>query len=343
MSGATRSRPLRAPRSTCRAGGPSRSLSRATCPAPAGWRWPLRLRVESERGLRVVFNGLSHMGPFDPRRQDGPVAAGAAAGRGRRGALLDRGRGDQGDGSRGSRAAWRWRRCAPAWRRRRSPLVLPASRRGWTRRTWAVGAAYAMTVVLFVLANKETTSANAIFLQSTAPALRAAGRDLRPARARARPRRAGDAGDRRGAQPVRLGPRRGRRDRPGPAARGTSWRWSRGWRGRPRCWACADGARRGGMGAAAGAAVAGNLIAFVVCLPAALPPVRRRCRLGADDLPGRRADRLAYMLLTAAVRYVSAFEVVAAAAGGARPEPGLVVARARRGARRGWRSWAAGR
>ena len=48
-------------------------------------------------------------------------------------------------------------------------LVLPAARRGWTLRTWAVGAAYAMTVVLFVLANKETTSANAIFLQSTAP------------------------------------------------------------------------------------------------------------------------------------------------------------------------------
>jgi DME family drug/metabolite transporter len=48
-------------------------------------------------------------------------------------------------------------------------VVLPASRRNWTRRTWAVGAAYAITVVLFVLANKQTTSANAIFLQSTAP------------------------------------------------------------------------------------------------------------------------------------------------------------------------------
>jgi drug/metabolite transporter (DMT)-like permease len=29
-------------------------------------------------------------------------------------------------------------------------LMLPASRRNWTRRTWAVGAAYAMTVVLFI-------------------------------------------------------------------------------------------------------------------------------------------------------------------------------------------------
>ena len=47
--------------------------------------------------------------------------------------------------------------------------MLPSSRRGWTWRTWAVGAAYAATVVLFVLANKQTTSANTIFLQSAAP------------------------------------------------------------------------------------------------------------------------------------------------------------------------------
>jgi drug/metabolite transporter, DME family len=48
-------------------------------------------------------------------------------------------------------------------------LLLPGARRGWTRRTIAVGFAYAAAMVLFVLANKLTTSANAIFLQSTAP------------------------------------------------------------------------------------------------------------------------------------------------------------------------------
>lgn len=47
--------------------------------------------------------------------------------------------------------------------------LLPSSRRGWTVRTLAVGAAYAATMILFVLANKLTTAANTIFLQSTAP------------------------------------------------------------------------------------------------------------------------------------------------------------------------------
>ena len=48
-------------------------------------------------------------------------------------------------------------------------VLIPAARRCWTWRTIAVGISYAATLVLFVLANKLTTSANAIFLQSTAP------------------------------------------------------------------------------------------------------------------------------------------------------------------------------
>jgi len=48
-------------------------------------------------------------------------------------------------------------------------VLLPEARRSWTRRTWSIGVAYAATLVLFVLATKLTTSANAIFLQSTAP------------------------------------------------------------------------------------------------------------------------------------------------------------------------------
>ncbi len=47
--------------------------------------------------------------------------------------------------------------------------LLGAARRGWSQRTLAVGCAYAGTMVLFVLANKLTTAANAIFLQDTAP------------------------------------------------------------------------------------------------------------------------------------------------------------------------------
>ncbi|HET6221279.1 MAG TPA: DMT family transporter, partial [Dongiaceae bacterium] len=47
--------------------------------------------------------------------------------------------------------------------------LLPASRHELNRRALVTGIAYAGTMILFVLANKLTTAANAIFLQSTAP------------------------------------------------------------------------------------------------------------------------------------------------------------------------------
>jgi len=49
-------------------------------------------------------------------------------------------------------------------------LLVPEARRGWSWRVGVVGVAYASTLVLYVLANKMTTAANAIFLQYTAPA-----------------------------------------------------------------------------------------------------------------------------------------------------------------------------
>jgi DME family drug/metabolite transporter len=48
-------------------------------------------------------------------------------------------------------------------------LLLPAARRGWSWQSILVGCAYAGTMISFVLANKLTTAANAVFLQSTAP------------------------------------------------------------------------------------------------------------------------------------------------------------------------------
>ena len=48
-------------------------------------------------------------------------------------------------------------------------LVVPSVRRGFGWRPALVGVAYAATLVLFVLANRMTTSANTIYLQSTAP------------------------------------------------------------------------------------------------------------------------------------------------------------------------------
>jgi DME family drug/metabolite transporter len=48
-------------------------------------------------------------------------------------------------------------------------LMTPAARRGWTLQAALVGVAYAGCLTLFVLANRLTTAANTIFLQSTAP------------------------------------------------------------------------------------------------------------------------------------------------------------------------------
>lgn len=48
-------------------------------------------------------------------------------------------------------------------------FALPATRRALTWRAALVGVAYAFTLVSFVLANRLTTSANTIYLQSTAP------------------------------------------------------------------------------------------------------------------------------------------------------------------------------
>ena len=48
-------------------------------------------------------------------------------------------------------------------------LLLPQVRRRPTRRTLGVAACYAVTMILFVLANKLTTAASTIYLQSSAP------------------------------------------------------------------------------------------------------------------------------------------------------------------------------
>ena len=47
--------------------------------------------------------------------------------------------------------------------------MAPEARRGWSRRALLVGVAYAACLTLFVLANRLTTAANTIYLQSTAP------------------------------------------------------------------------------------------------------------------------------------------------------------------------------
>lgn len=48
-------------------------------------------------------------------------------------------------------------------------LLIPEARRGWSWRTLLVGCSYAATTLLYVQANKHTTAANTIFIQSTSP------------------------------------------------------------------------------------------------------------------------------------------------------------------------------
>jgi drug/metabolite transporter (DMT)-like permease len=48
-------------------------------------------------------------------------------------------------------------------------IVIPSTRRRWDLKIVAVSFSFAITMILFILANKNTTAANAIFLQSAAP------------------------------------------------------------------------------------------------------------------------------------------------------------------------------
>jgi drug/metabolite transporter, DME family len=187
-------------------------------------------------------------------------------------------------------------------------LVLPSARRAWTWRTWAVGAAYAATVVLFVMANKQTTSANAIFLQSAAPLyVLLAGLFLLRERARL-----ADVGVMvvllAGLALCVTGTGGAEDTAPDPAlgnafalASGVTWaatllglRWL----------------ARGGAANGAGAAViVGNLLAFAVSVPFALPPSGDGQDWALILYLGAVQIALAYLLLTAAVRAVAAFEV----------------------------------
>jgi drug/metabolite transporter (DMT)-like permease len=152
-------------------------------------------------------------------------------------------------------------------------LLVPAARRGWTWRTPVVGVAYAATLLLFAHSNRLTTAANAIFLQSTAPLYLLA---LSPWLLKERIARsdlffmAALGG---GLALFFVGDEARVATAPDPwlgnilaAASGLTWALAvSGLR-----WLAKDD-RTGG--AAAGATVAGNAIAFAVCLPFAWPLV----------------------------------------------------------------------
>ncbi|NWF84604.1 MAG: DMT family transporter [Bryobacteraceae bacterium] len=184
--------------------------------------------------------------------------------------------------------------------------VLPEARKGLSPGVVPAGCAYAATLVLFVLANKLTTSANAIFLQSTAPAFMLF------------------------LAPVILKERIGRREiiysitllagmlllfrgESSPAATApdeVSGNWlalGSGFTYAITLIALRRGASR--TGTAISVVAAGNLIAFAACAPMAFPIVRWQ----ASDVwlilfLGLCQIGLAYGLLTRGMRRVPAFE-----------------------------------
>ena len=187
-------------------------------------------------------------------------------------------------------------------------LLVPAARRGWSWHVVPARVAYASTLVLFVTANKLTTSANAIFLQSTAPLyVLLLGPFLLRERIRPRdlafmvPVALGLALFFVGSEaPVNTAPDLARGNVLALLS-GVFWvltvmalRWM--------------GNRGGGDDAALPSLVAGNLFAFLACLPAALP-----ARGGVGDWAaiaylGVFQIAVAYLLLTAGIRHVSALE-----------------------------------
>ncbi len=187
-------------------------------------------------------------------------------------------------------------------------LFIPAARRGWTWQTFLVGVAYASTLVLFVLANRLTTSANTIFLQSTAPLYVLV---LSPwlLRERVRPADIGFmAAVGAGLVLFFLGAQTPLATAPDPlrgnvlaAASGVTWALT----------VC--GLRWMGRGdaenAAIGAVVVGNGIAFFAALPLALPLAAHAAGDWAVILYlGVFQIGLAYALVTTALRRLPAFE-----------------------------------
>jgi len=187
-------------------------------------------------------------------------------------------------------------------------LMAPGARQGWTPQSVLVGVAYAGCLTLFVLANRLTTAANTIFLQSTAPLyllILAPWLLKEPVRRR-------DVGFMLavafGLMLFFVGVERPAATAPDPVrgnilalVSGLFWaltvlglRWL---------------SAREGRGSPIAAVTSGNLIAFIMALPFALP-------LGAHSLTdwsvlvylGVFQIALAYVLVTSAINHIPALE-----------------------------------
>lgn len=186
-------------------------------------------------------------------------------------------------------------------------LLVRGARRGWSWEVLPVGATYAATMVLFVASNKMTTAANAIFLQSTAPLYVLL---LGPVLLR-EPLRRRDVGFMAVVVVglllffVEPGARQATAENPRlgnvlALVSGIFWaltiiglRWISG---------------RGGGEGTLPTVVAGNALAFLACLPMALPAQAGAVDWAVVSYLGVFQIAAAYVLLTAGIRHVPALE-----------------------------------
>lgn len=191
-------------------------------------------------------------------------------------------------------------------------IAIPEGRRQWSGRAVVVGVAYAATLITFVTATKLTTSANAIFLQDTAPLYMLL---IGPLLLRER-LRAVDvvviAAVMCGAALLLAGGAPAARTAPNPAlgdkigvASGLAWALTIAglrWVGRD--------ARD--ASAAMRPVIIGNLLAFLVCLPFALPArAASPIDIAVVAYLGIFQVGLAYVFLSRSLRFVPAIEASA--------------------------------
>ena len=189
--------------------------------------------------------------------------------------------------------------------------TLPAARRRWNLATLAIATCYAGTLILFVTANKLTTAASTIFLQSTAPLyllLLGPWFLKEPLRARDLGFAAVLAG---GLALCFAGRQAPLATAPNPGL-GNLLALGSG-----ICWAATIAGLRwmekrrldGGAGAA-GALVAGNLLAGAICLPVGWPIVDTRAAdLAVIGYLGIVQIGVAYLFFYAGLRRLPALEV----------------------------------
>ena len=196
-------------------------------------------------------------------------------------------------------------------------VALPESRRGWTRRTALVAVSYAATAILFVQANKLTTAASTIFIQAASPLFIAA---LAPWLIGERPRRRDVpfmAALLLGLALFFMGAQDSASTAPDPrlgnviatASSFTAALMMIGLRGL----SAPNSLRRAepgvdDAGSAPAAVLMGNLIAFAVALPFALPVHARLVDAAIIAYVGVFQIGLAYALLLAGLRRISALE-----------------------------------